>query len=98
MNLPTESVPSTLTRRRFLAASSGAAGGLVLGFHVPFLADASAQAMAAPGSAPAASAPKAAVATAPGEMNCWVVIKPDDTVVIRVARSEMGQGTLTGLA
>src|SRR5262249_9427899 len=25
-------------------------------------------------------------------------IRPDDTVVIRVARSEMGQGTLTGLA
>ncbi len=32
------------------------------------------------------------------EINAWVVIKPDDTVVIRVARSEMGQGTLTGLA
>jgi isoquinoline 1-oxidoreductase beta subunit len=32
------------------------------------------------------------------EVNCWVVIQPDDTVVIRVARSEMGQGTLTGLA
>jgi len=27
-----------------------------------------------------------------------VVIRPDDTVVIRIARSEMGQGTLTGLA
>ena len=26
------------------------------------------------------------------------MIKPDDTVVIRIARSEMGQGTLTGLA
>ncbi|MBR1090148.1 xanthine dehydrogenase family protein molybdopterin-binding subunit [Bradyrhizobium manausense] len=32
------------------------------------------------------------------EINAWVVIKPDDTVVIRVARSEMGQGSLTGLA
>jgi isoquinoline 1-oxidoreductase subunit beta len=32
------------------------------------------------------------------EVNAWVVIRPDDTVVIRVARSEMGQGTLTGLA
>ena len=32
------------------------------------------------------------------EINAWVVIRPDDTVVIRVARSEMGQGTLTGLA
>ena len=32
------------------------------------------------------------------ELTVWVVIRPDDTVVIRVARSEMGQGTITGLA
>jgi isoquinoline 1-oxidoreductase beta subunit len=32
------------------------------------------------------------------EINAWVVIHPDDRVVIRIARSEMGQGTLTGLA
>jgi isoquinoline 1-oxidoreductase beta subunit len=32
------------------------------------------------------------------EINVWVVIRPDDTTVIRIARSEMGQGTLTGLA
>ena len=32
------------------------------------------------------------------EITAWVVIRPDDTVVIRVARSEMGQGTITGLA
>ena len=32
------------------------------------------------------------------EINAWVVIQPNDTVVIRVARSEMGQGTITGLA
>ena len=37
-------------------------------------------------------------ADATPEVNAWVVIKPDDTVVIRVARSEMGQGTITGLA
>ena len=35
---------------------------------------------------------------APPEINAWVVVRPDDTVVIRIARSEMGQGTLTGLA
>ena len=34
----------------------------------------------------------------PDEVNVWVVVKPDDTVVIRIARSEMGQGTRTGLA
>jgi isoquinoline 1-oxidoreductase beta subunit len=32
------------------------------------------------------------------ELNAWVVIRPDETVVVRVARSEMGQGTITGLA
>lgn len=32
------------------------------------------------------------------EINAWVVVKPDDTVIIRVVRSEMGQGTITGLA
>src|SRR5436305_11614818 len=32
------------------------------------------------------------------EINVWVAIKPDDTCVVRIARSEMGQGTLTGLA
>ena len=34
----------------------------------------------------------------PLEVTHWIVIKPDDTVVIRVARSEMGQGSMTGLA
>ncbi len=32
------------------------------------------------------------------EVTHWVVIQPDDTVVIRIARSELGQGTFTGLA
>jgi isoquinoline 1-oxidoreductase beta subunit len=32
------------------------------------------------------------------EIGAWVVIRPDDTVVVRIARSEMGQGSLTGLA
>ncbi|MEA2857480.1 MAG: isoquinoline 1-oxidoreductase subunit beta [Methylobacteriaceae bacterium] len=41
---------------------------------------------------------EAAAQEAAPEVNAWVVIRPDETVVIRVARSEMGQGTLTGLA
>ena len=32
------------------------------------------------------------------EVGIWVVIHPDDTTIVRIARSEMGQGTLTGLA
>ena len=31
------------------------------------------------------------------ELNAWVVVRPDDTVVVRYVRSEMGQGSLTGL-
>jgi isoquinoline 1-oxidoreductase beta subunit len=66
-------------RRRFLKGSTFVAGGLVVGFHIPFAGSAMAQAVTP-------------------EINAWVVIKPDDTIVIRIARSEMGQGTLTGLA
>jgi isoquinoline 1-oxidoreductase beta subunit len=32
------------------------------------------------------------------EINCWVVVEPDGAVIIRIARSEMGQGASTGLA
>ena len=43
--------------------------------------------------------PRGASATVGGpEINAWVVIQPDETVVIRIAKSEMGQGTITGLA
>jgi isoquinoline 1-oxidoreductase subunit beta len=31
------------------------------------------------------------------EVNAWIVIRPDDTILIRVARSEMGQGITTAL-
>src|SRR5437868_4723456 len=43
-------------------------------------------------------AESAAAAAAAPEVNAWVVIQPDDAVIIRIARSEMGQCTLTGLA
>lgn len=32
------------------------------------------------------------------EVTHWIVIQPDETVVIRIARSELGQGSFTGLA
>src|SRR3954449_9803003 len=39
-----------------------------------------------------------AAAQTESEVNAWVVVKPDETVVVRIGRVEMGQGTLTGLA
>src|SRR6266704_2365350 len=39
-----------------------------------------------------------AEAAAGSEINAWVVVRPDDTCAIRIARSEMGQGPETGLA
>src|SRR5262249_17182814 len=58
-------------------------GGLALGFNLPSgFGEAAAQGAAGAGT----------------EVNIWVAIKPDDTCVIRIARSEMGQGTITGLA
>ncbi|OYX73133.1 MAG: aldehyde dehydrogenase [Rhizobiales bacterium 32-66-11] len=71
-----------VSRRAFIAGSAAAIGGFTLGFHVPFADAAMAQGASA----------------LPPEVNAWVVVKPDETVIIRIARSEMGQGTLTGLA
>ena len=74
---------TNLSRRRFVIGSAAAGGGLALGLHVP-LADAQTRAGAANADA--------------AEVNVWVAVRPDDTCVIRVARTEMGQGTYTGLA
>ncbi|MBO0764714.1 MAG: xanthine dehydrogenase family protein molybdopterin-binding subunit, partial [Hyphomicrobiaceae bacterium] len=71
-----------VNRRTFVVgAAAMAGGGLALGLDIPF---------GGPGATHAQAA-------ATPEVNAWVVIKPDDSVVIRVARSEMGQGTITGL-
>ena len=72
-----------LSRRTFVVGSAAASGGLALGFN---FSDAGRSARAQN------------LGTDATEINAWVVVKPDDTCVIRVARSEMGQGTRTGLA
>jgi isoquinoline 1-oxidoreductase beta subunit len=76
-----------VSRREFLVNSTALGTGFSLGMTLPFVSNA---AFAAEGSA--------AQDLSTPEVNAWVVIEEDDTVVIRIARSEMGQGTLTGLA
>ncbi len=73
-----------LSRRQFIISSAVAGGGLALGMNFGAISN--------------ANATETQTAAADSEVNVWVVIKPDDTCVIRIARSEMGQGTLTGLA
>ena len=82
-----------MSRRSFLKGSTVAVGGLVVPFAIPFSFPSSARAQ----DVVAGTTAQAVVADAP-EINAWVVVKPDDSIVIRIARSEMGQGTLTGLA
>jgi len=77
-------------RRRFLATAVG--GGFALSWALPGgVIEAVAQTAAA-------GAPLTPASAGGTPVGIWVVIKPDDTTVIRIARSEMGQGTLTGLA
>jgi isoquinoline 1-oxidoreductase beta subunit len=76
------SIGNAKVSRRAFVVGSAAAGG---GFALGF---------DLPFGNPAA-AESTALST---EVNIWVAVKPDDTCVIRIARSEMGQGTITGLA
>src|SRR5487761_2073425 len=73
---------TALSRRSFIVGSAAVAGG---GLALGF-------------SVPFGLDEAQAQGAAATEVNIWVAIKPDDTCVIRIARSEMGQGTLTGLA
>src|SRR5215510_3607802 len=78
----------TLSRRRFLIATSSAAGGLAIGVILPGVAGA------------ASIAPEPWDKDAPAdaaEVNAWILIEPDDSVVIRVAQSEMGEGVFTAM-
>jgi len=74
---------TNLSRRNFIVGTAAAGGGLALGIRLPFGLN----------STEAKSAMDVGA-----EVHAWVVVKPEDTCVIRIARSEMGQGTLTGLA
>ena len=78
-----------LTRRNFILTATSAAGGLMLGIG------------AAPGDAKAATVVAQPWnednAYAANEIDAWIAIDPDDSILIRYQRSEMGQGSMTAL-
>jgi isoquinoline 1-oxidoreductase beta subunit len=79
-------MPSPTLNRRDVLASGG---GFVLAFWLPRAS----QAQTAP-------APGAAWYTEPSvpEINAWIVVEPDDTVIVRIAQTELGQGVWTSNA
>ncbi|MGH7063570.1 MAG: molybdopterin cofactor-binding domain-containing protein, partial [Stellaceae bacterium] len=74
----------TLSRRRFIVTALTAAGGLAIGIGP-------ARAL------PIAAQPWSPESADPHELDAWLVIEPDDTIIIRYPRSEMGQGSFTAL-
>src|SRR6202453_3265844 len=81
-------VASTLSRRHFILTAASAAGGLMIGI------------VAAPdcaGAATVSGRPWNDNEYAPHEIDAWIAIDPDDSILIRYQRSEMGQGSMTAL-
>src|SRR6202451_2646239 len=80
---------ANLTRRHFILTATSAAGGLMIGI----------------GAAPAIAEAATVVAQpwnednayAANEIDAWIAIDPDDSILIRYQRSEMGQGSMTAL-
>jgi isoquinoline 1-oxidoreductase subunit beta len=82
-------IDAQLTRRSFLVAAVSAAGGLAIGVSIPGFAPAAPLSGGAPWNDDQIPGS--------GEVNAWIVIDPDDTVTIRCAKSEMGEGVLTSM-
>jgi len=72
---------SDLERRQFLKLTAAAGGGLLIGFHLPGLAR------------PAMVIISAAITSA----QLLDSSRPDDTVTLMVATSELGQGSMTAI-
>jgi isoquinoline 1-oxidoreductase subunit beta len=77
---------TSITRRHFVIASASAAGGLAISVAFPCLADAASTGAQAWG-------PE----TAPNEINAFLAIDPDGSILIRSPHQEMGQGAITAL-
>ena len=78
-----------LSRRDLLSTAAAATGALVVGFWMPQRA--SGQTINPEGAA-------WAIEPDVKEINAWVVVAPDDTVTIRIAQTELGQGVWTSNA
>jgi isoquinoline 1-oxidoreductase subunit beta len=87
--MDTSRAASTLTRRRLIVTTATAAGGFMIGI----------------GAAPR-PASAAIVMAHPWDddngynehdIDAWIAIDPDDSILIRYQRSEMGQGSMTAL-
>jgi isoquinoline 1-oxidoreductase beta subunit len=87
-SMPVKSESIATGRRAFIVSALTAAGGLAIGVSIPGFAGA----VTTPGSMPQALPVGAA------EVNAWILIESDDSVTVRVAKSEMGQGIMTALA
>jgi isoquinoline 1-oxidoreductase beta subunit len=81
-----DSFAKALGRRDFLVASLTAAGGMAIGISIP-----------GANAAPLTGAPWDDAPASPNEINAWIVIEPDDSVTIRVAKAEMGEGVMTSM-
>ncbi|MGA8612189.1 MAG: molybdopterin cofactor-binding domain-containing protein [Xanthobacteraceae bacterium] len=80
---------ANLTRRHFILTATSAAGGLMIGIGAaPAIAEA-ATVLAQPWNEDNAYAAN--------EIDAWIAIDPDDSILIRYQRSEMGQGSMTAL-
>src|SRR5438477_658609 len=79
-----------VTRREFLATVAAAQGAFVLGFWAPQKASAQ--------TAPAVRGSVWYEEPATPEVNAWIVVAPDETVTIRIAQTELGQGVWTSNA
>ena len=71
-----------VNRRDFIKTATIAGAGLVIGFHLPFRNRLKAASVGSEGS------------FAP---NAWIIVRPDDQVIFKVTKSEMGQGVWTSL-
>jgi isoquinoline 1-oxidoreductase beta subunit len=79
-------INTSLTRRAFVVASASAAGGLVISVALSGLADAATIGTMTYGPD-----------TVPNEINAFLAIDPDGSILIRSPHNEMGQGAITAL-